>query len=309
MSGFDHDAYAHLNRWVQHGVVSRAQLIDLGATPTYLRRALRRDLRVVHPGVYVNHTGPLTWEQRAWAGVLFHSPAALAWESALPRPPRGGLIQVAVGHRSRITQVPGVHARRMAHLDERLDPLSAPPRLRLEHAAIDVASRKRDLAAAFQVFADACQTRETSAEAIAAALRGRARVTGKAQLLALLADLSDGACSVLEREYLLLERRHGLPRGLRQHRDQPADRAFYRDVLYAAFGIIVELDGRPFHDTAGARDRDYGRDLDTAIDSGEQTVRLTYGQVLRDGCATISKIGTLLTRRGWSDPFLPCPTC
>lgn len=57
---FDHEAYDHLMRWVQHGVVSRAQLIDLGASEGFLRRALRRDLTTVHPGVYVDHNGPLT---------------------------------------------------------------------------------------------------------------------------------------------------------------------------------------------------------------------------------------------------------
>ena len=214
-----------------------------------------------------------------------------------------------MGQKARIVQVPGVHARRMADLEHRLHPLSAPPRIMLEHAAIDVAARKHDAAAAFQVLADACQTRETSAAEIAAVLRARPRVRGKQQLLALLDDLADGACSVLEREYLLLERRHGLPHGVRQRRDQPGDRPFYRDVAYERFGLIVELDGRPFHDTAGARDRDYARDLDTAVGSDELTVRLTYGQVFRDGCATMGKVAALLGRRGWADPFLRCPGC
>ena len=38
---------------------------------------------MVHPGVYVNHTGELTWLQRAWAAVLFAWPAALSHDSAL----------------------------------------------------------------------------------------------------------------------------------------------------------------------------------------------------------------------------------
>ena len=36
-----------------------------------------------HPAVYVNHTGPLTWRQRAWAAVIYAWPAALAGDSAL----------------------------------------------------------------------------------------------------------------------------------------------------------------------------------------------------------------------------------
>lgn len=131
----------------------------------------------------------------------------------------------------------------------------------------------------------------------------------RALLEALLEDLAVGACSVLERAYLHLERGHGLPRAERQPRDEVAGRAYYRDVRYRRHGVLVELDGRPFHDTAAARDRDHARDLDTAIASGELTVRLTYGQVVGDGCATIAKIATLLGRRGWPGPALRCPSC
>ncbi len=109
--------------------------------------------------------------------------AALAWESALPRPPRGGPIQIAVGQKSRITQVRGVRARRVADLEQRIRPLSAPPSIMLEHAAIDLASEKKDLAAAFQVFADACQTRETTPAAIALVTSRRARGCATRQLL------------------------------------------------------------------------------------------------------------------------------
>ena len=37
----------------------------------------------MHNGVYVDHTGPLTWLQRAWAGVLAVWPAALTAESVV----------------------------------------------------------------------------------------------------------------------------------------------------------------------------------------------------------------------------------
>ena len=56
----------------------------------------RGELFRVHPGVYVNHNGPLTWDQRAWAAVHAHWPAALARQSALPSPPEDGPIHVAI---------------------------------------------------------------------------------------------------------------------------------------------------------------------------------------------------------------------
>lgn len=57
----------------QGGVVARRQLLDLdGVDRVEVTRMLRRrDLTEVHRGVYVEHTGPLTWSQRAWAAVLW----------------------------------------------------------------------------------------------------------------------------------------------------------------------------------------------------------------------------------------------
>lgn len=78
----------HLLRFVQEGVVSRRQLHRLDYRPHDIERMLRRrELARVHPGVYVDHTGPPSWEQRAWAAVLVHEPAALTRRSALPAPP------------------------------------------------------------------------------------------------------------------------------------------------------------------------------------------------------------------------------
>jgi predicted methyltransferase len=50
----------------------------------------------------------------------------------------------------------------------------------------------------------------------------------------------------------------------------------YRDVVYAEFEQVVELDGRLFHDSADARDADLDRDLDAAVER-LGTVRLGWG--------------------------------
>ena len=67
-----------------------------------------------------------------------------------------------------------------------------------------------------------------------------------------------GTRSVLERDFMLrVERPHGLPRGSRQARDTSASgTSIYRDVLYDAFAVAVELDGRAWHSSAEDRDRD-----------------------------------------------------
>lgn len=295
----------------QDGVISARQLKALGAAPHEIKRLVRRrDLVAVHRGVYVNHNGPLTWKQRAWVAVLVHWPAALTRESAMPHPGDKAPIQVAIETTRTVRGVDGIDAHRTADLEDRVQWNKSPPRVLLEHAVIDLASdRLDDPAAAFTVIADACQTRLTTPEAIERTLAARSRVGGRELLGDLLADLRTGACSVLEREWLRLEQVHGLPTGRRQERVTGGTRTVYRDVTYEAFQLIVELDGRAFHDDAGSYDRDAERDLDAVVDSDQLTVRLTYGQVFRTGCATVRKIGALLAARGWAGAIAACPDC
>lgn len=112
---------------------------------------------------------------------------------------------------------------------------------------------------------------------------------------------------MLEHGYLdRVLRPHGLPEGLRQVRHSHAGRTTYADVDHG--GLVVELDGRLFHDSAVARDLDLGRDLSAAVD-GLETLRLGYGQVFRDGCATAAALGSVLQRRGWEGQPTRCADC
>ena len=88
-----------------------------------------------------------------------------------------------------------------------------------------------------------------------------------------------------------------------------ACRPAYRDVHYRPYGVIVELDGRPFHDTSLARDQDAWRDLEAKVGEEATTIRLTYGLVFRNGCRTIRQVATLLERQGWTGTFTSCPEC
>ena len=100
----------------QDGVISRRQAMAAGEAPHDVRRRLRRrDWVKVHPGVYVAHTGPMTWRQGAWAAVLWGWPAALWGPTALhaiERPDLRGAtetVHIAIGrHRSGLRPPPGV---------------------------------------------------------------------------------------------------------------------------------------------------------------------------------------------------------
>lgn len=310
------EAYADLLS-LQSGVVSRRQLLDDARLQAHdLQRLVRRrDLVRVHDGVFVNHTGDLTWLQRAWVGVHLAWPAALTHESALRAADGPGrvasddsVIHLAV-ERDRHARVPaGYRLHRLSGLGERVMWNTSPPRVRIEEALIDVAARKPDDFGAIAVLADAIQARRTQAARIREALAGRTRIARRDFLTGVLADLERGTCSVLEHGYLtVVERPHGLPAG---HRQVRASRhgPLYRDVVYAELDQVVELDGRMWHDTATQRDADLDRDLDAALDR-LATVRLGWGQVYGRPCETAVRVGRLLMARGWRGVPTRCPSC
>ncbi|MFI5622291.1 hypothetical protein ACIA03_02395 [Nocardioides sp. NPDC051685] len=308
---FDRDGMERLRDEVQGGVISRRQLRELHAQDHDIRRLVRnRELAAIHPGVYVNHTGNPTWGQRAWAAVLVCWPAALTGRSALPKPPERGPIEVMVPMNRTVRAPDGVIVRRRARFDGYVDWAAYPPRQLLAEAAIDAAAEGSDVGEAFSMLADLVQTKAATASALIQALGYRKRLTDRSLLTELLEDLKAGACSVLEREYLRrVECAHGLPAGERQVADSIQGVSVERDVVYAAYGLVVELDGRAFHGSAAARDADHARDLDAAVARKVRTARLTYGQVLGDPCRTAARIGELLRLGGWDGQVRSCPDC
>lgn len=293
----------------QDGVISRRQALDAGLVEREIRRLLRRnEWARVHSGVYVEHTGPLSWMQRAWAAVLYAAPAALCFESALGA--QSLPIHVAVDRqRSTLAEPVGVRIHRVAHLDGRVLWNAGPPRMRYEEAALDVAGRSARELDAIAVLANACQSRRTTARRLLKALDSRGRLRRRRWLRAVLIDIADGTCSVLEHGYLVrVERPHGLPRAARQKRSASSLGVCYRDAEYGE-RLVVELDGRVFHDSATSRDADFERDLDAAV-GGRSTVRLSYGQVFDRPCQTAGKIARILHRHGIAVAGRPCgPGC
>jgi hypothetical protein len=302
----------------QAGVISRRQILDLGGTMADIERALRRrDLVRMLPGVFLDHTGSPTWLQRAWAGVLYYEPAALGGLSALRavtgpgwrRHPDNAPIEVAVDTSRNVRALPGYRPVRRARIEEESQWNASPPRLRIEHAVLDLAATAPSDLEAVAVLTDTVQLRRTTAPRILSALVSRPRIARRAWLQEVLSDIAEGTTSVLEHGYLVrVERPHGLPHGWRQRMETVGPRR-YRDVVYAEFEQVVELDGRLFHDSADARDADLDRDLDAAVER-LGTVRLGWGQVFGRPCRTAARLALILRRRGWAGRPRPCgPGC
>ncbi|GEP39688.1 hypothetical protein NPS01_33510 [Nocardioides psychrotolerans] len=300
----------------QDGVVARRQALGLGLKQHDLERMLRRrELATVHPGVYVEHTGPLTWKQRAWAAVLHAGPgAALSHTSAIRIAEGPGRrhaddrdIEVAVDADRRVAPADGVRVHRLRGVTDRALTNLSPPRVRYDDAVLDVALDAPTRLDTVAVLADACGGRRTTAQRLLRTARSRSRLTDRTWLIGVLEDVAEGTCSVLEHGYLdRVLRPHGLPEGLRQVRRTHGGTTTYSDVEHD--GLVVELDGLLFHDSTHARDLDLGRDLGAAVD-GVETLRIGYGQVFRDACATAAAVGAVLQRRGWAGQPTRCADC
>jgi len=158
----------------------------------------------------------------------------------------------------------------------------------------------------------AVQTRGTTAARLLTTLQARQRIHHRALLTDVLADVSAGAVSALERSYLVdVERAHRLPTARRQRRARTVEGIVFRDVIYSIGSrrLVVELDGRLFHDTTRQRNRDFDRDLIARLAENE-TVRLSWGQVRGRPCWTAGAIGQLLGSMGWADVVTSCSaTC
>ena len=301
---------------LQSGVIARRQALAAGLADHDIRRLLRRrEWTTVYRRVLVNHTGPLTWLQQAWAAVLLVDGAALSHASAIRaadgpgrRGADDGPIHIAVDRSRNLDPPSGVVRHYVTDLADRVQWNTSPPRVRIEHAVLDVAAAAGNDYDAIAELANAVQSRRTTAARMLAALQSRDRIARRGFLADVLADVAAGSCSVLEHGYLdRVERLHGLPAAERQA-TASARGPVYRDVEYRDHGVVVELDGRLFHDSAHARDRDLDRDLDAAVD-GKITVRLGWGQVFGRPCETAPRIGRLLQQRGWNGATIPCPSC
>ncbi|WP_262850327.1 type IV toxin-antitoxin system AbiEi family antitoxin domain-containing protein [Mumia quercus] len=302
----------------QRGVVARRQLLELGLESHDIRRLIRRkDLVPLFAGVYVNHTGHPTWIQRAWGAVLYAWPAALGGESAIRAAERRALettvpetVTIVVSRDRHLKAAPEhVAISRCARVEDRVQWHQSPPRLRYDEAVLDVALAATDEVGAVAALAAACASRRTTARRLAEALAARSRVTGRRWVQAVLQDIADGTHSVLEHGYLhRVERPHGLPRGRRQVASAGGGTSVYRDVEHGR--VVVELDGRIYHESSERRDADLERDLDVLV-AARTTARLGWGQVFRRPCSTAVKLARLLQHHGWDGAPRPCasPEC
>ncbi|MBG6099331.1 hypothetical protein [Nocardioides luteus] len=248
-------------RRMQHGVASYAQLTAGGLSWVDVERAVRRnELRRVHPRVYIDHTGPLTWEQRAWAAVLYADPAVLCRDSLeAPRGRDDGRpIHVAIDHSRKVMPQPGIVVHRMRGLKLKAYG-GMPPRLKVEDNALAMANEAASEIDAIGRVAEVASRSYVTAASLQAALDRAHSLRRRKLIQGLVDDLASGTHSVLEHGYLTkVERPHDLPAGRRQSPRVGSTGNQHRDVEYEAYRLVVELGGALGHDSW----RDQARDAD-----------------------------------------------
>jgi very-short-patch-repair endonuclease len=273
----------------QHGVINRDQLLGAGLTSDEIQSRLARGrLHRTWRGVYAVGRPQLTlhgwWMAAVLAcgsrSLLSHESAAALWgiwgtqrsSKAESRPPRE--IHVSVrGSGTRIRE--GIRVHRRTALDRSEEALwdgipVTSPALTL----IDLGARLADseLEAAIR---NADKLDRIDPDSLRAEVESHAGAAGITALRKVLDRrtfaLTD---SELERRFLRLVARSGLPRPLTQQQVT----GFRVDFYWPELGLVVETDGLRYHRTPSQQSRDRSRDQAHAA-AGLTTLRFTHSQV------------------------------
>jgi hypothetical protein len=303
----------------QAGVITTAQARAAGLPADAIRRLLASGRwRALHRGVHLTQREPAGLNARMWAAYLALGPsgvvggmtAARYWGLVeglpLPDEPITMVMPDGCSRRARgvrVTRVPSPAA--LAH------PARIPPVLTIEHTVLSVVADAQTDPRAVEAILRACRLRLTTPDRLLAVAATRPRLRRRRLLVQVCAEVRDGVTSELEKRYRSrVALRHGLPLGRTQvSSDTGFRRRGYRDVLYEAQGVIVELDGRLGHEQESEVLRDQERDNHATL-TGRATLRFGWLGVVGDACVVAGQVGELLRVRGWTGAIRLCgPSC
>lgn len=278
----------------QHGVVARAQLIDLGLRPDAIKhRVTSGRLHPMWRGVYAVGRTDLTQLGHWMAAVLTCGP-----EAALSHRSAAALWGIRRNHRGAIeVSVPlpcdrrraGIRVHRRTELGpgdvtrRRAIPLTQPA-LTLVDLATTVTARQLEAAVN-----EADKLDLIDPEALRAALDAMAGHRGVPALRRQLDHrtfvLTD---TELERRFLPIARRARLPKP----RTQARVNGFRVDFFWPELGLVVETDGLRYHRTPTQQARDRLRDQ-AHLRAGLTPLRFTHAQVAYEPGDVEATLGTV----------------
>jgi very-short-patch-repair endonuclease len=284
----------------QHGVIALWQLLDLGLSPRAASdRVAAGRLHRVHQGVYAVGRPDLPPKGRWAAAVLACGDGALLSHrsaAALHGLLRvgGSPIDVTVPRRSCLSR-PGLRIHRSTCLAPEdgttVDGI----------ACTSVAATLLSLAAVVppNILESACNQAELDGvfdlEAIEELLERRRRAAGTARLRSVLSldALGDRSKSGLERRFLRLVRRAGLPEPAVNEWIAVPGEEMQCDFVWHARRVIVEVDSWKFHSTRRAFHDDRRRDRALRF-AGWQPLRFTDRDLDESSSAVVTELRTAL---------------
>ena len=283
----------------QHGMVSRAQLRELGIDGTAVARGIAAGrLHRIHRGVYAVGHRPRTSESRWIAAVL-----ACGADAVLSHLDAAALWAIYRGEGARVHVI--AQSRRVidgiwAHRARRLHPDDV-----TVHQGIPVTTVARTLVDLTDVLGgdrvlralrEAEYQRLLDLDALTAAVE---RAHGRKRLRTLKAAIArhrPGQIVRDELEHRFLELIHplGLPEPETNVKVNTKRRTYEVDCLWRAQGVAVELDGRAAHQRASAFEED--RKRDAALSAvGLRPLRFTWERVNRDGGEVAGELAAVLS--------------
>lgn len=287
-----------------HGLFRRADARRLGVSDQQLRWLLDggRAVRLA-PGTYRVVGAPVTPQQALLAFVWSRGPDALAshrsaaWLWRLPTY-RGGSPEVLVPiGRSQRSAVGRVHLTRVLPAEHRrmVDGIAVTSAARtlFDLAALDRPERV-EVALDDALVRRLCTLRQVNMALFALAGRGR---SGVGTMRRLLADRGEGEvvpASKLEARFRRLVREHGLP--MPTFEVDLGDEAWIGrvDAVWRDALLVVELDGRRWHDGRLALERDRARD-NRLMAQGWRVLRFTWDDLAR---RPLEAVATVLRAHG-----------
>ncbi|HEX7245592.1 MAG TPA: hypothetical protein VF245_08515 [Solirubrobacterales bacterium] len=285
----------------QHGVVSLEQLVSLGLSVRGVQqRALSGRLWRVNQAVYAVGHKPLTWEARLMAAVLACGPGAvISHRSAVElwklREARQEPVDVtAPNRRGRIPS--GIRSHRDDRLTavERTEVLGIPcvsvSRALLDFAAVAPTWELRRAVSEAEVLRilDHTEVRRTIRRH-----RGRRGVARLRMVMDEIRPETKRTRSEMEREFLRLCEKAGLPTPKVNVSMRVAGRTQKPDFLWPNAGLIVEADSRTFHDTDSAFQVDRKREQRFQL-AGWDVAHCTWEQIFQKPAALAQTVRGLL---------------
>jgi len=294
----------------QHGVLGAEQAALAGLTSSEVRwRLTSGRWQSLGRGLYLTHSGEVSWIQRAQASVLragrggvLTGISAAYLHGLLAQPPTR--VTLAIPRSRRVVPLPWMTVQRRNDLPvvvRRGLPVLAAPWTVLDLAGAPQATWRDAVAEC----ARAVQRRRVTVSQLVIALDCRPRHRHRRVLEVALGAVGEGAESLPEVGYLIrVQRRHALPPGSPQRVDGSTSGVVRRDFWYRAYGVVVEVDGRLGHEGPGMW-RDRRRDRSAARD-GLVTLRCGAAEIEAAPCELAADVAATLRARGYAGPITAC---